>query len=281
MILLLSLIRWIHRLHTEVETQDEIVEIQTDTQTIADGQIPQEAAYLELSTRLILIVAQRPDISCVDEQGTAELPEQVCAILQVQVELQVTRLCDEVDLPVLILVTARAQTSHTPASHAVGTTREITLLERQDPTVTIRTGDAESEVEHQLIFAQPAQQLLGEVEVTLHILGIGDAEEHILLVLVHLGLKDARREVQQVTRRLHVRLQRIAAVVVRIAEAHLHDKEVLVVLAQDGVRVRRIVQILFLEGLTDPGHEHIVQVYQVDTITVMMVLVSPVISPHT
>ena len=201
-------------------------------------------------------------------------------ILQIQVKLQVTRLRDEVDLAVFLLVSSRPQTSHTPASHTIRTSREITLLEGQDPAIAIRIGDADTDMEHQLVLAQTTQQLPGELEVALHVLRIGDAEEHILLQLVPLGLDDARIEVQQVTSRLDVRLQGDAPVVVRIAEAHLHDKQVLVVIAQDGVRVRGIVEILLLEGLADPGHEHIVQVYQVEAVAVVTELRAPVVTPH-
>ena len=200
-------------------------------------------------------------------------------ILQIQVQLHVARLGDEVNLAVLVLIAARAQTSHAPASHAVGTTREVALLERQHLTVAIGIGDAEAQVHHQLIVLS-ASYLLHDVEVGLHVLGIGYIEHLILSERIAIATtKCASIEVQQVSSRLQMRSQGQFAIVVVIAQTHAHDEEVLVVITQNGVRACGIVEILALERFTHPGHEHIVQVYQVEGVVIMAVLGPPLIVP--
>ena len=86
-------------------------------------------------------------------------------------------------------------------------------------------------------------------------------------------------EVQQIATCLDVRLQRRVAVVIGIAKAYLHDKQVFIVVSQDGIRVGGIVEIFFTEGLTDPRHKHIVQVYQVHPETAEGILRFPLVMP--
>ena len=136
--------------HTQVETQDEIVEVQSNAHTVAHSQIVEQSRELELSAWLVLIVAERPDVSCIDKERPVELPKQKRTVFQVHVELHVACLRDEVDLTVLVLITARSQTTHTPSAHTVGTTSKVTLLKGQHLTVAIGIGDAETGMEYQL-----------------------------------------------------------------------------------------------------------------------------------
>lgn len=109
MIFIVSFEGGIDGFHTQIETDDKVVEIQTQTQSITHRQILQDALQLELSARLLGIVTQRPDITCIDKQGTAEFPEQVGTVFEVQVEFQVTGLGDEVDITVLVAIAPRAK----------------------------------------------------------------------------------------------------------------------------------------------------------------------------
>ena len=51
-VFLLRLIGRINGLHTHVETHDKVVEVQTDTQSVAGSQLFEEGARTELSSRL-------------------------------------------------------------------------------------------------------------------------------------------------------------------------------------------------------------------------------------
>ena len=133
-------------------------------------------------------------------------------------------------------------------------------------------------MEHQLAVL-PLIEPVDEVDVKLRILCIGDVEGHILPQLVLRRVEDVGTEVEQVACRLYIRLDGRPSVVIGIAEADLHDEQVLVVVFQNGVRVRIVRQVLVAEGIADPGHEHIVQVDQVQSVAVQAVLPLPLIVP--
>ena len=46
---------WIDSLHTHIETDDEEVEVQTDAQSVADGQLFPELTDFKFSSRLYLV----------------------------------------------------------------------------------------------------------------------------------------------------------------------------------------------------------------------------------
>ena len=133
-------------------------------------------------------------------------------------------------------------------------------------------------MKHQLVVLA-TRQLSGKLEVGLHILCIGNVKHLILSQGIPLSAKRSGTDIQKVSSRFQMRLQRHLTRIETIAEPHAHDKQILIIIAQDGIRVRRIVQILFTERFTDPRHEHVVQVYQVEVVTVVTVLGSPLVVP--
>ena len=120
-VLVTLLVGGIDGFHAQVETQDEEIEVETKSQAVTDGQLAGQVLETELSARLFVIFAQRPDVTGIDEEGSAELPEQLGAVLHVEVELHVARLVDEVDGSIALLVFARSQRTHAPAAHTIGT----------------------------------------------------------------------------------------------------------------------------------------------------------------
>ena len=75
-----------------------------------------------------------------------------------------------------------------------------------------------------------------------------------------------RHGTQQVARRLHIQLVGFGLVGVRKAETHLHDKQVFVVVTQNGVAAAGIVEIFALEGGRNPWHVDIVEVDEVELV---------------
>ena len=63
------------------------------------------------------------------------------------------------------------------------------------------------------------------------------------------------------------------------AKANLHDEEVLVVIAQNGIAIAHAVEVVVLEGVADPRHVHIVQVEQVEAILQVAGRLIPAIAP--
>ena len=134
-------------------------------------------------------------------------------------------------------------------------------------------------MKHQLVLIA-RQQILREVYVGLDVLGVGDVEHAVLPLVILPGMKQTAARMEQVARRLQIGLHGDTPVVVAVAEAYLHDEQVFVVVAQDGVVARGVLQILLSEGVADPGHEHVVQVYQVQLVLVVVVLrIPPVVPP--
>ena len=72
---LVVLVGWIDSLHAEVEAQDEITEVETHAQTVADGQLTGEVLQTELSAGLNVIRSQSPDITSIDKGCSIEFPE--------------------------------------------------------------------------------------------------------------------------------------------------------------------------------------------------------------
>ena len=87
-------------LHTCVQAQDEISEIQTNAQSIGDCNLPPEAVEAELATRLLFVLPKRPHITCVDECRTVYLPKEMRTPFRIEVELHVAGLMDKVHAPV-------------------------------------------------------------------------------------------------------------------------------------------------------------------------------------
>ena len=119
-LIVVGLVGRVDGFHAQVEAQDEILEVEAHASPIAHRQLLEEMGDAELSSRLVGIVAQGPDVAGIDEQGPAELPEELCAVFGIQVNLHVARLVDEVDASVLLLVLAGSERAHAPSAHAVG-----------------------------------------------------------------------------------------------------------------------------------------------------------------
>ena len=193
-------------LHTHVETQDEVVEVQTQTQSVGHGYLFVELVESELSTGLFCIVTQRPDVTRIDECRSIELPEQERTILQVEVYLHVTRLIDEVNASVGASEATGSESAHTPSAHAVGTAREVAFLEGQHLTITVWPGNADVGVGYQLVVFVELPEA-GVVEVELCILCIGNAKERVLSFLVLMEVGCVGKKSEQVARCLHIGTQ--------------------------------------------------------------------------
>ena len=191
------LIGRVDSLHAQVETQDEIVKVQSKSQTVAYSHVIEQSRQLQLAPFLFGIITESPDIARIEEQGAIEFPKQVRAILQIQVKFHVARLRNEVNPSVLIFVTSRSQTPYAPTSHTVGTASKIALLKRQHPTIAIRIGHTEPHMEHQLTvvtFLQP----MDKVHVGFYVLGKSDVKHHRLPETVLRCVEGMSIEVQQV-----------------------------------------------------------------------------------
>ena len=108
--------------HTHIKAQDEIVEIEADAQAIRHGNLLVEGIDLELTSWLVGIITQCPDITTIEEERTIEFPEEVRAVFKVEVEFHVTRLVDEVDGSIVALERSRSESADAPSTDGVGAT---------------------------------------------------------------------------------------------------------------------------------------------------------------
>ena len=90
---------------------------------------------------------------------------------------------------------------------------------------------------------------MGIVEICLGILGIGDIDEGTLSLRIYLKIQSLGESAEQIARRLHIQSEGIYPIAIRQSESHLHDEDILVVIAQDGIPVIYIIQIIALESL--------------------------------
>ena len=82
---LLTIISRVDSLHTHIKSDDEVIEIQAQAQTISYGYLLVELRELKLSTWLLLIIAKRPDITCIYKHSSLKFPEERRAILGIEV----------------------------------------------------------------------------------------------------------------------------------------------------------------------------------------------------
>ena len=90
---------------------------------------------------------------------------------------------------------------------------------------------------------------MGVVEISLGILGIGDIDEGTLSLRIYLEIQRLGESAEQIARRLHIQSEGIYPIAIGQSESHLHDEDILVVIAQDGISVIYIIQIVALESL--------------------------------
>lgn len=190
----------VYGLHACVEAQDEEVEVEADADAVGHGYLTIETVEAELPAQLVHVVAECPDVAGIDIDCSLQFPEELGAVFDVDVELDVARLEHEVDVAAIRLVAARPEAAHRPAAHAVGTAREVAFLERQYLGVAVGICHPEAEVEDESV-ALVDEEVFDEVEVALDILGIGDVEYRVSPVGL-VETEDARDAIEQVARTL-------------------------------------------------------------------------------
>ena len=264
---LVGFVTRIDGLHAEVETKYEIAEVHPQSDAVGYCHLLPQAAGLELTARLVGIVAESPHIAGIDEEGSLELPEEVATQFGIEVNLHVTRLVDEVDAAVFAGIASGTERAHTPSANAVGTAREIAFLEGQHIAVTIRHSNTDTGMEGKTQRRERTGRLVGIhakiltqcyeariIDVELGILRKSYAEGLVVAIVVLGEFEDVCQAIKQIARRLDIRLDGVVSVGVCDAITHLHDEEVFVVIPQYGITVGIVVEIVTPEGIGYPRH---------------------------
>ena len=121
--------------------KDKVVEIKAKTETIRNCNLSPEFINVELSAWLFLVISDGPNVTSINECCPVQFPEEMCAILDIQIQFDITCLVNEINITIRALETTRTKLTNTPASNTIGATAEIPLLIGENGRIAIRTGD--------------------------------------------------------------------------------------------------------------------------------------------
>ena len=76
-----------HSLHAAVQTKNEVIEIETQTQSVCYGYLAPEGVNLELATGLFGVLAQGPDVSGINKGRAVDFPEKMGTVFCTKVKL--------------------------------------------------------------------------------------------------------------------------------------------------------------------------------------------------
>ena len=285
-------IGWMNGFHATVEPYDEVVEVETKPHAVGNCYLPPELVEMELSSRLVWVVTNGPNVACIYESRSVQFPEEMRSILYVQVELDVASLVDKVNVSARATESARTKLADTPSADAVGTAAEIAFLVGQDIGVTVWESDAEGCMKCKgVVFID--EETFAEVKVELGILGISDVEERVLSVGILLGICSTSNAIEQVAGCLNAKPNRVSVSsvvgsgrakrfgIIDEMAAPVHNEQILVVVPKNGITVLGITEIHFTESVANPRHEDVVDVQEIEAVLQLPILSRPTITKYT
>ena len=81
---------WVDGFHSGIEADDEEVGVHAETDAVTNCDFFPEGVEVELTSRLVFVFADSPDVARIDESGSAEFPEEFGSVFETEVELDVT-----------------------------------------------------------------------------------------------------------------------------------------------------------------------------------------------
>ncbi len=172
-------------LEAQIEAQQEISEVHAQTQAVGRSQLLVELVKLEHAPRLILIVADCPDISRIHKQCSLKHPEKLGSIFHIHIQQDIAALIDEVSHRILRVVRPGAQGAHAPSPDPIGATRVKTLFKRHHRRVEVRDGYAPAHMKSHGI-ARVEIDRISVIGLGLDILRIRDAQDLIRAIALML-----------------------------------------------------------------------------------------------
>ena len=142
-----ALINRIDGFHTSIETKYKEIKVQTQSQSIGHSNLLVKTIELELPSGLALIVTQSPDVTGINKDGSTEFPEQTGAILHTRIQLDISRLVQEVIG--IALIGTGAQFADRPPTDTVGTSREIAFFEGHYTGIAIGHSNTSTDMKSQ------------------------------------------------------------------------------------------------------------------------------------
>ena len=93
---LTTILSGVERLRSHIETDKEVREVETNTQTIGQGNLLIELREVELAPRLGRRILQGPYITRIHKRGRLRFPDKFRAVLKIQQQFHVARLFHEI-----------------------------------------------------------------------------------------------------------------------------------------------------------------------------------------
>jgi len=280
--------RRIMGLHTHVETEQEVSEVESKTETVGSGYLFIERIEMEHSSGLIGIIVDRPDIAGVDKESEFKQPKEPGSIFHRKVETYVAALVDEVAHGVGAGEGSGAERAHIPSADTVGAPTVEAFLKRKDRGVAVGYSDAETDVAGKEITVVEIVEI-SKIGISLYILSIPDAKHLIRIGMEIRTVIEGRRDAKQKiagrlgvdTYGVYVRLEAsspravwtLVGVIEAIGEAHY--EMVLIAVSEQGIVGRDLVD----EVVGTLGEIDIVYVERCEGVSVTGDTLGPSVTP--
>ena len=115
--------------HSEIEAENEEVEVVADACSCAEGYLVEEAVQAQLSVGMGIILAHQPHVASIDEESSLESAQYWEAVFGIDLKLEVTRLVEVGVASCIVAVTAWTYAAHGKSTYAVGSAhvKELTI----------------------------------------------------------------------------------------------------------------------------------------------------------
>lgn len=179
---------------TPIETQNEEIEVVTQSDTGVQRQIVEETAKRELTIGkystgvfVLIILIEVPDVTGIEEESTMKTAKQLATVFEVAYKLDIAIL-HEVGNGLIAIAreTTRTYATNGEGAKAVGSTHIKHLGIGQPVAIAIGIDESGINMTHDTGTAIERPRL-GEVGLELHKLGIGILEEFLILIVPFLA----------------------------------------------------------------------------------------------
>ena len=168
---------------TEIDAEDEQRQVKTYTHTVTPGDLFVELIPVKHTPGLRVILADRPDVSCVQEGRQLQERQHLKAVLEVHIQFDIAHLQVIDDRTVDPRKSTGSQRSCLPAADTIRTTRKIAFLKRDHVCIQVGQRHTQPQVGHQTMLGVE-DTVAGEVDVPLSVLRERDPPEHLVSRLV-------------------------------------------------------------------------------------------------
>ena len=166
------------QLHAEIDAEDENRQVKPNSHAVAPGDLFVELIKEECTAGLLVIFADSPDVACIQERRELKKTQHFVPVLDIHIQP---------DVPCLFVIDERTavaaegtgpQGACLPSADPVGSAAKIAFLERHHFGVQVRHDSTDAYMSDQMVLGGD-DAVVGEVDISLGILGKGNPPKHI------------------------------------------------------------------------------------------------------